>query len=344
MLATLLRLVRPRNIPDDLVRSGESLRSFIWRASGVHQFYAGLMAIAVALLTFVPIDLQRRIVDEAIETGDIAALLFLGGLYLLTILTEGAVKYALQIYQGWVGESAVKTSRDQLAAVAADQSGQDQSGGQTVNVIGREIDAVGGFVGTSISEFVINLTLMAAIAAYMLYIEPVIALVSAVFLAPQVMLALYMQRDLNVLVERQVGLVRRLGSETIDEPEDGSRRAASPGEDGQKEFRTIRAIFSNRMRFNALKFGLKALLNAVNALGPLMVLLTGGYLVIKGQTTIGTVVAFVSGFERISGPLRDLLNFYREYQQAKVQHRMIVKWTEGGQGSKPARQARQMAG
>ena len=346
MLATLLRHVRPRNIPDDLVRSGESLRSFIWRASGVHQFYAGLMAIAVALLTFVPIDLQRRIVDEAIETGDIAALLFLGGLYLLTILTEGAVKYALQIYQGWVGESAVKTSRDQLAAVAADQSGQDQSGGQTVNVIGREIDAVGGFVGTSISEFVINLTLMAVIAAYMLYIEPVIALVSAVFLAPQVMLALYMQRDLNVLVERQVGLVRRLGSETIDEPQDGLRRAADSGGDGngQEELGTIRAIFSNRMRFNALKFGLKALLNAVNALGPLMVLLTGGYLVIKGQTTIGTVVAFVSGFERISGPLRDLLNFYREYQQAKVQHRMIVKWAEGGQGSKPARQARQMAG
>ena len=83
------------------------------------------------------------------------------------------------------------------------------------------------------------------------------------------------------------------------------------------------------MRFNALKFGLKALLNAANAIGPLMVLLVGGYLVIQGQTTIGTVVAFVSGFERLSGPLRDLLNFYREYEQAKVQHRLIVQWANG---------------
>ena len=194
-------------------------------------------------------------------------------------------------------------------------------------MIGREIDAVGGFVGTSISEFVINLTLLVAISAYMLYIQPVIALVSAVFLAPQVMLALYMQRDLNVLVERQVGLVRKLGSETIEERDAPTRGAAGEREEG--EFRTIRAIFRNRMRFNALKFGLKALLNAANAIGPLMVLLVGGYLVIQGQTTIGTVVAFVSGFERLSGPLRDLLNFYREYEQAKVQHRMIVQWANG---------------
>ena len=335
MFASVLRRIRPFQVSDDLVRPGESLKRFIWRASGAHQFYAGLMAISVALLTFVPIDLQRRIVDEAIERTDVAALLFLGGLYLLAILAEGALKYVLQVYQGWVGESAVKTSRDQLAVVAAERTEQDQSGGQTVNVIGREIDAVGGFVGTSISEFVINLTLMVAIAAYMLYIQPVIALVSAVFLAPQVMLALYMQRDLNVLVERQVGLVRKLGSETIEERDDHARRDAYPDEGKEGEFRTIGAIFRNRMRFNALKFGLKALLNAVNAMGPLMVLLVGGYLVIKGQTTIGTVVAFVSGFERLSGPLRDLLNFYREYEQARVQHRMIVQWAHGKQADGP---------
>ena len=283
------------------------------------------MAIVVALLTFVPIDLQRRIVDEGIERSDVSALLFLGGLYVAVILAEGALKYALQLYQGWVGESAVKASRDQLAVVALERSSEKQStAGQTVNVIGREIDSVGGFVGTSISEFVINLTLLVAISAYMLYIQPVIAMVSAVFLVPQVLLAFYMQRDLNVLVERQVGLVRKLGTETITPSEDDAKKGGE--EDG---FRTIRAIFSNRIRFNALKFGLKALLNAVNAMGPLMVLVVGGYLVIQEQTTIGTVVAFVSGFDRLSGPLRDLLNFYREYEQAKVQYRMIVQWAEG---------------
>ena len=49
---------------------------------------------------------------------------------------------------------------------------------------------------------------------------------------------------------------------------------------------------------------------------------------IRGQTTIGKVVAFIARFERQPGPLRDVLNFYRKYWQAKVQDRMIVQWME----------------
>jgi ABC-type bacteriocin/lantibiotic exporter with double-glycine peptidase domain len=331
MLAALLGRLKPsRAASTEVVRPGETLAGFVWRASGKHQFCAGLIAVAVALLTFAPIDLQRRIVDEAIENGDVRKLLILGGLYLAIIVIQGALKYVLQLYQGWVGESAVKGARDQLATVAAKRPARDEAtSGQTVNVIGREIDNVGGFVGTSISEFVVNSTILIAIAGYMVYIQPVIALVSAVFLLPQVLLARYMQADLNLLVERQVGLVRRLGDETMD-------RARRKSKGRKKKSRTIPAIFRNRMKFYFLKYGLKTLLSVANAMAPLVVLIVGGYLVIQGQTTIGVVVAFVSGFERISSPLHDLLNFYREYEQAKVQLQMIVDWAESGGGKSRA--------
>jgi ABC-type bacteriocin/lantibiotic exporter with double-glycine peptidase domain len=328
MFAALLQRIRPfKAASNEVVRSNETLAGFVWRASGVHQLYVGLLAIAVALLNFAPIDLQRRIVDEAITNRDVKALLLFGVLYLAIVFIQGALKYALLVYQGWVGESAVKTARDQLAIVASGRLSQDDvTSGQTVNVIGREIDNVGGFVGTSISEFVVNLALLIMVAGYMLYIQPVIALVSAVFLIPQVLFARYMQADLNMLVERQVGLVRRLGDETVT-------RAARKSKTTGKEFRTIRAIFRNRIWFYFLKYGLKTLLSIANAMATLMVLIVGGYLVIQGKTTIGVVVAFVSGFERISGPLRDLLNFYREYEQAKIQLRMIVNWVEGEQAA-----------
>jgi ABC-type bacteriocin/lantibiotic exporter with double-glycine peptidase domain len=316
MFTTLLRRVKPYAASTKIVRSNETLPGFVWRASGAHQFYVGLIAIAFALLNFVPIDLQRRVVDVAIENKDVKALLFLGGLYLVTVLLQAALKYVLMFYQGWVGDSAVKTSRDQLAKAAAERPVQDQTeSGQTVNVIGNEIDGVGGFVGTSISEFVVNLTLLVVITAYMLYVEPVIAFVSAVSLVPQIWLALYMQAELNTLVGRQVGLVRKLGNETI------APIASNPKTRGRK-FRTIRTIFNNRIQLYFLKYGLKTLL------------------VIKGQTTIGTVVAFVSGFERLSGPLRDLLNFYREYSQAKVQYQMIVRWVEAGHAELDKQQGR----
>jgi ABC-type bacteriocin/lantibiotic exporter with double-glycine peptidase domain len=328
MFAALKRKVKPfKATSAEVVRPDETLAGFVWRASGTHQFYVGLIAIAVALLHFAPIDLQRRIVDEAIENGDTNSLLLLGAVYLGIVVIQGVLKYVLLLYQSWVGESAVKAARDQLTRVASKQPSRDEAtSGQTVNVIGREIDNVGLFVGTTISELVVNSTMLIAIAGYMLYIQPVIALVSAVFLLPQVLLARYMQVDLNKLVERQVGLVRRLGDETMTEATDKSK---GPG----KKNRTIRAIFRNRMQFYFLKYGLKTLLSTANAMGPLVVIIVGGYLVIQGQTTIGVVVAFVSGFERISSPLHDLLNFYREYEQAKVQLQMIVKWAEGGKAA-----------
>lgn len=323
MFAARLRKIRPfKAASAEVVQSNESLIGFVRRASGAHQFYVGLLAVAVALFSFAPIDLQRRLVDNAIAKADLTALLLLGALYVGIVLVQGALKYALLFYQGWVGESAVKAARDQLAAVASERMQDGATSGQTVSVIGREIDNVGGFIGTSISDVVVNLTLLASVAAYMLYMQPVIALVSAVFLVPQVWLALYMQADLNVLVERQIGLVRRLGDETIEE-------ASSNLDTRGDKFRTIVAIYRNRIRFYFLKYGLKTLLNVANAMGPLVVLVVGGYLAIQGQTTIGIIVAFVSGFDRISGPTRDLFNFYRAYEQAKVQHQIIVKWIVG---------------
>lgn len=325
IFATLLRRITPNETSTEAIRSDETLGRFVWRASGAHQFYVGFIAMAVALLNFVPIDLQRRIVDVAIADRDVETLIFLGALYLGIILFQATLKYILLVYQGWVGESTVKLSRDQLAVVASDRQLRDEgSSGQIVNVIGREIDGVGGFVGVSISEFVVNLTFLVVILSYMLYIQPVIALISLIFLIPQIFLALYMQGQLNTLVERQVGLIRELGDKTV--------AAAGNSQATSKKLPTIGAIFNNRLRFYFLKYGLKTLLNLANAIGPLTVLVVGGWMVIHGQTTIGTVVAFISGLERLSNPLRDLLNFYREFQQAKVQYEMIVKWVDDTSG------------
>lgn len=302
------------------IRNGETLRQFVWSASGLHQFYVGAVAIGVALLNFVPIELQRRIVDVAVAERNANALLVLGCFYLAVLVTYSSLKYVLMVYQGWVGESAVKAARDQLAVVASKRLGQrNDAGGQTANVIGNEIDAVGGFVGTSISEFVVNASTMIAVFSYMVYMQPVIALFSGSALIPQFVLARYLQRSLNALVERQVTLVRKLGDEAVD-------HTSSRSEMLNAALETIKTIFRNRIELYLLKFGLKTLLSIANSFGSLAVLLVGGYLVIKGETTIGTVVAFISGFQRLADPMGDLLDFYRAYSQTKVQYRMIIEW------------------
>ena len=63
--------------------------------------------------------------------------------------------------------------------------------------------------------------------------------------------------------------------------------------------------------------------NMFGHLGPLSVLVVGGYLVIQGETTLGTIVAFISGYDKMTDPARELLNFYRRLSMMKVQYGLV---------------------
>jgi ABC-type bacteriocin/lantibiotic exporter with double-glycine peptidase domain len=330
---------RPRLTPyrpsePNVLREG-SLAGFVWRATGWHQVILALLAIFIAVLQFTPVDLQRRIADGAILQNDLHMLLGLGAIYGAVVLLSSALKYVLSVYQAWLGESAIKASREELAVAAEHRSRVAALGGQVVHVIGAETEPLGGFVGESISQALANATLLAVTVGYMIVIEPLIALCSCLLLAPQVLVAPYLQAKLNRLVERQLQLIRQLGDQI-------TRSDGTADCEPEQRLSTISTIYRNRIRFYLLKFALKALLNLANAMGPLMVLIIGGWMAIRGQTTVGTVVAFVSGLERLSTPLRDLINFYRAAAQAKVQHAMITNWVAGGrqsreEGPKPPR-------
>jgi ABC-type bacteriocin/lantibiotic exporter with double-glycine peptidase domain len=55
--------------------------------------------------------------------------------------------------------------------------------------------------------------------------------------------------------------------------------------------------------------------------GPLFL---GGWLVLKGRSDVGTVVASLTGLTRIEGPWRDLVSFFRTASTVRVKHEMLV--------------------
>ena len=61
----------------------------------------------------------------------------------------------------------------------------------------------------------------------------------------------------------------------------------------------------------------------LHSLGPVSVLVVGGYLVIRGQTEVSTLVVFISGFNRISDPWAELVAFYRSVSHAHVIYDLV---------------------
>ncbi len=319
-------LIPPRKIP----RSGDdtpaaTLLRYVWRMSGWHQLTICLLAVLTAGLTAVPLELQRRIVDNVIGNENLNLLWLFAGLYLAVLLVQGLTKYALRMYQGWLSESAIRYNRSHLAHIyecrqAGTEPKENGEAGQAVSVIGQEVDKLGGFVGEGLSQPCTNLAMLLAVGGYMVVVEPLVALISLVFIVPQMVLVPLLQRRINRLIAARVRLMRALGDSLTALPADsgGLEDNELPGQ--------LDGIYDNRLRIFLLKFGLKAANNLLSALAPLSVLLIGGIMVIQGQTTIGVVVAFISGFDRLSAPLRELIAYYRVAAQANVQHRMIARW------------------
>ena len=79
--------------------------------TGRHQARLAALSIAVFLLSAVPLELQRRIVNTIVDHGAFATILWLALTYAAVALAEQSLKLALNIYRGWVAEASVRTLR-----------------------------------------------------------------------------------------------------------------------------------------------------------------------------------------------------------------------------------------
>jgi ABC-type multidrug transport system fused ATPase/permease subunit len=335
-----LRPVRIRRTGDDT--PARSLYRYVWRMSGWHQGWLSLLAALVAGLSMAPLELQRRIVNNAIGGEDLRLLGLLAGVYLAVVVLQTGLKYLLRVGQGWVSESAIRYTRRHLLAIhrgrrtvaapggaCGDRAGRhdgprerdgSNEGGRAVSIIGAEVEQLGGFVGEAVAEPLVTGGMILAILGYMFVVEPVLAAACLVFFVPQAIGVPMIQRIVNRFVERRIGLLRDFGEQVAVV---GAVRGAGLGSEHDAK---LDAIYGNRIRIYLWKFASKGLVNLFNGLAPVTALVVGGYLVIVGQTSLGVVVAFISGFERLADPLRELIAFYRLAAESRVRHDAIARW------------------
>ena len=288
---------------------------YVWRVSGWRQLGLAALALLATGLNVAPIELQRRMIDDAILGGDKALLLGLGLAYAAAVLALALVKYALKLGQGWLSESVVIRARRTLLSHERERENPGRNGGgATVSVLSTELDNMGGFVGAAPSQAFADLTMLLGVLGYMIWVKPEVAWISLILLIPNLVVAPLLQKRLNHLTSVQVE-TRRDFSDAVTE-----RRGEGPTD------RLVVILYSNRILFHIWKNLLKSAIALLGAAAPLGVLVVGGLLVIDDAASAGMIVAFLAGLQRISGPIRDLIGFYRQAAQAQVQYCMITKW------------------
>ena len=87
------------------------LYSFVWKESRSRQLVICLLTMLLAPLMMVPLEIQRRIVDDAVPTGNLNGLFWLCGAYLVVVLLQGTVKYLLNMAKGVTVEEIARDIR-----------------------------------------------------------------------------------------------------------------------------------------------------------------------------------------------------------------------------------------
>lgn len=302
------------------------LYAFIWRASARGQVILCLLTLLVVPLSMVPLELQRRILEDALGRREMSTLIWLAAAYLAVMLVQGGLKYVLNVQRGRVVEEVVRRVRLGIYAASlaprpedADPDEPPPERGALVSMVAAEAESLGGFVGESVSIPLLQAGTVAVVLGYLVWVQPLIASFAIVVLLPQAIVVPWVQQTINRLARRHAKLVRKLGDHIV-KPQPGAQADAR-----LRRFRWLAdASYSVRMAIYRIKFLLTALGNFLDALGPLGVLFVGGIVVLYGRADIPTLLVFISGFQRVVDPWDQLVNFYRTAANAAVNYRLIV--------------------
>ncbi len=286
----------------------QTMMGFVLRCSGRHQIALAVLAAGVFGLASVPLELQRRIVNDAIKSGATESIFWLAAAYAGVALLEQALKLALNVYRAWVSEDAVRSLRQTLEDVQAGVD-PDDTGTHAAMAV-AEAEPIGGFVGMAISEPLLQVGILVSVVAYMTFLEPWTLLLSAGFLIPQMLFVPPMQRAINRRAEQRIRVLRRVGGDIV--------------ETGIPEDARVERIFELNMGIYKIKYSMNLAMNFMHYLAVAVALGVGGWFAVQHRIEVGTVVAVVSGLGKLNDPWGDLVNWGRELSVDSVKYRLFA--------------------
>ena len=308
-----------------------SLPSWIRSSNLKLQALLLLVILVTVFARVLPLEMQKRIVNEAIRFGEIQLLFLYCGLYLAAVLSATGLKYLISVLQNLIGERALADMRKALyhhiLTLPLNFFRKTQPG-LVVSSLVTELASAGSFVGMAIGVPVASVLTLFAFAGYLIWLNPLLAGISLSIYPLVLILLPRLQQQANKANKRRVDTTRTLSGK-IGEAISGIHEIQGNGSyriENRRYDKMIDKLYKIRITWNLYKFSVKSVNNFFNNLSPFLVFIVGGYLAIKGRLDLGALVAFISAQEKIYDPWKELVEFYQVYQDASVRYKRTMEY------------------
>ncbi|MEH6822995.1 MAG: ABC transporter transmembrane domain-containing protein [Motiliproteus sp.] len=319
-----------------------SIFRFVLRHTKKDQSLILLLTLFSFPFVYYSLEVPKLIINNAIGGVNIPSELFgwpmdqvrylfvLCGLFLILVLINGALKYVLNVYRGVVGERMLRRLRYELFCRVLRfplPRFKRLSQGEVIPVIIAETERIGGFVGEA---FALPAFQGGMLLTYLFFIfnqDPLLGLAATALYPFQLYLIPKLQRRINLLSKKRVLEVRKF-SDRLGDSISGIREIhvndTSHFERAKASAR-LGSIFEIRFEIYKKKFFIKFLNNFLAQITPFFFYSVGGYYVIKGELSLGAMVAVLAAYKDLNSPWKELLKYYQTKEDVRIKYDQVVE-------------------
>jgi ABC-type multidrug transport system fused ATPase/permease subunit len=250
--------------------------------------------------------------------------------YLGAVLAHGLLKMRLNTMKGITAERLLRRFRYILIARMMrfpKRYYQETSQGELVSMVTSEAEPMGGLMGDFIAQPVFQAGQMLIIVVFLFLQSFWFGLAGVALIPLQAYVIPVIQRQINLLNKDRIVQVRLLSAE-IGETAAGITDLRT---NGGWRFRLagftdrLGVLFEIRFKIYQKKFFMKFLNNFITQLTPFFFYLVGGILAIRGDITVGALVAALAAYKDLSNPWRELLAYYNQTQDMALRWEVVTE-------------------
>ncbi|MGW8187818.1 MAG: ABC transporter ATP-binding protein, partial [Desulfobacterales bacterium] len=319
-----------------------SLFSWVFAGNLKLQVLLFLIVVVAVFARVVPLEMQKRIINDAIQQKNIDRLFTYCAVYLAAFVTASGLKFFINTLQTVIGQNTLAGMRQQLYShILKLPQGffRKTQSGLIVSSMTTELATAGEFVGMAVAVPLANSLTLLAFAGYLFWLNPLLAAVSFSIYPAVLFLVPKLQKRVNHYNRKRVDANRsysgRIG-ESVDGIHEIKANAAFDLECRNLGDR-IERLRKIRITWNLYRFAVKVVNNLFTNLSRFLIFSLGGYLALNGRLELGALVAFLSAQEKLYVPWKELIRFYQTYQTAAVTYKRTMDYyavsADSGPGS-----------
>ncbi|PKA42765.1 ABC transporter transmembrane domain-containing protein (plasmid) [Rhizobium sullae] len=267
---------------------------------------------------------------EGLQLNRLQTLMALSLVFLALVVLNGLFKFYINTYKGRLGERMLRRIRFQLIDRVLrfpPVHFKRVKSAEIATMIKDEVEPMGGFTGDAfVSPALLGGQALTALA-FIIVQNFWLGMIAAAIVGVQAVIIPRMRKRLLEL-GRQRQLTARELSGRVGEIVEGI--GTIHGNDTSNLERAdiatrLGLIFSIRYDLYQWKFLVKFLNNFLAQVTPFLFYAIGGYLALQGRLDIGQLVAVISAYKDLPGPLKELIDWDQMRQDVQVKYQQVYE-------------------